>query len=62
MIGLIIEIVILGVVIYAVTTLIPMAPNFARLIQILGIIVALLLIASAFGVMPNGWHSDTRLR
>ena len=48
--------IILGVAVWAITTFIPMDPNFAMLIRVVGIIVALVYVLNAFGVI-GGAHS-----
>lgn len=49
-IALILWLVILGVVCWLVTTYIPMAEPFPRLIIFAGVVIAILLIAHAFGL------------
>lgn len=50
-ISLLIVLVVIGVVIWAVTTFIPMDPNIAMMIRVVGIIIALLYVLNAFGIL-----------
>ena len=54
MIQLIILLALAGLLVWALTTFIPMSPNFARLIQVVAIVLAVLYVLQAFGlfVMP----------
>jgi hypothetical protein len=54
MISLIIWIAILGLIVYAVTTFIPMAPPFKNLIYIIAGICCLLILLNAFGLGDAG--------
>jgi hypothetical protein len=48
---LLLVLVVLGVVVWAITTYIPMTPGIARLIQIVAVIIALVYVLNAFGVL-----------
>lgn len=53
MVEMFIFLVVLGVIVWAITSFIPMDPTIAMIIRVVGIIVALLYVLSAFGVMGN---------
>ncbi len=53
LINLLIVLIVIGVVIWAVTSFIPMDSNIKKLIQITGVVIALLYILSAFGVIHS---------
>jgi hypothetical protein len=53
LISLLIILVVIGVVIWAVTSFIPMEPKIAMLIRVVGILVALFYILQAFGVLAH---------
>lgn len=49
MLGLILYIAIIGLIVYAITTFIPMAPPFQRLIYILAGVACLIILFNALG-------------
>jgi hypothetical protein len=51
MIGLIISLVILGVVLWAVETLVPMDPTIKRVIQVLVVVCVLLYVLRFFAIV-----------
>lgn len=53
LLGLLLVLVVIGVVVWAVTTYIPMSPGIARLIQIVAGVVAIVYVLSAFGVFHS---------
>lgn len=59
LIGLIIVLAIIGLIVWAVTTFIPMPQNIKTLIVVVAGIVALLYVLSAFGIM--GHAGDVRV-
>ena len=54
MIGLIISIALLGLIVWAITTLVPMPPKFVQVIYVIAIVCVVLMVLSAFGLMPAG--------
>lgn len=52
-VSLLIILVVIGVVIWAVTTYIPMDGGIKRLIQIVGVIIAVFIVLNAFGVFGS---------
>lgn len=50
-ISLILTLVLIGVLIWAVTTYIPMDPGIKTLIRVVGIVIALFVVLNAFGVI-----------
>jgi small-conductance mechanosensitive channel len=50
MIGLVLEIVVIGLIVWAVNAWTPIEPIFKRIVLILGVVIAILLVLSAFGV------------
>lgn len=55
MIGLIITIALLGLIVWAVTTYIPMPPPFKTAIYVIAVICLILYVLSAFGLL-GGVH------
>lgn len=55
MIQLIVEVALIGLVVWAIRTLIPMDPKFAQVITVIAVVCAVLLVLSAFGLLPGGW-------
>lgn len=54
LLGLLLELALIGVVTWALTTYIAMPPPFKTLITIVAVLVAVLLVCAAFGVhLPN---------
>jgi len=53
LLSLLLILIVVGVVIFAVTTYIPMDPGIKRLIQIVGVIVCVVIILNAFGVIGS---------
>lgn len=51
LVSLILVLVLIGVLIWAVTTLIPMDPGIKMLIRIVGAVVAVFYVLHAFGIM-----------
>lgn len=51
MIGLLVVLIVIGVLIWAVTTFIPMDSGIRTLIRVVGIVIALLYVLNAFGVL-----------
>lgn len=52
-ISLLVVLIVIGVIIWAVTTFIPMDANIKMLIRVVGVIIALLYILNAFGVIGS---------
>jgi len=59
LLSLLLTLIVIGVLLWAITTYIPMDPGIKRLIQIVGIICAVVYILVAFGVM--GHIGDVRV-
>lgn len=53
LLGLILFLVLIGVLVWAVTTYIPMDPGIKTLIRIVGIVVAIVYVLSALGVFSG---------
>jgi len=53
MIALILVLALVGVLVYAITTLAPMPPEFKRLIVIVAVIACILYCLAAFGVIGS---------
>jgi predicted membrane channel-forming protein YqfA (hemolysin III family) len=53
MIGIILTIAILGLVVYLVTTFIPMPPPFKTVIYVIAVVLLLLYVLSAFGALDT---------
>ena len=54
---LIVYVAIIGLIVWAITTLIPMDPKFKQVIVVIAIVCVVLLVLSAFGLLPS--HIDT---
>jgi hypothetical protein len=59
MITLIVYVAIIGLIVWAITTLIPMDPKFKQVIVVIAIVCVVLLVLSAFGLLPG--HLDTSI-
>lgn len=53
-IGLIVVLALLGLAVWAITTLIPMPPQFHKMIIVVAVIVGVLIVLHAFGLAPSG--------
>lgn len=53
LINLLIILIVIGVVVWAVTTFIPIDSGIKRLIQIVGVVVAVFIVLNAFGVIGS---------
>ena len=62
LIGLIVVLVIVGVILWAINTLIPMDPKVKTIINVIIIIAILLWLLQAFGLLGGGPILGTRLR
>lgn len=56
--ALFLVLIIIGVVIWAVTVYLPMDPAIKRLIQIVGIVIAIIYVLSAFGLFHGASNID----
>ena len=56
LIGLLLTLIVIGVVIWTVTTYIPMDAGIKRLIQIVAVIVAVIYVLNAFGILAHFGH------
>ncbi len=52
LLGLFLAIILIGVIVWAITTFIPIPAQFKQLIMVVGIIVAVLMVLQAFGILP----------
>lgn len=53
LVGLVLVLVVVGVLVYALTTLLPMPPQWAHAIQVLALIVLLLYLVTRFLRVPD---------
>jgi hypothetical protein len=53
-ISLLITLVVIGVIVYLVTSFIPMDAKIAQLIRVVAIIIAVVLVLQAFGLVSGG--------
>lgn len=60
LIGLIVVIAVVGLLVWAITTLVPMPEPFRRAIYVVAVVVLALYVLSAFGLL--GGIGDIRLR
>ena len=58
MIQLIVSIALIGLLVWAITTLIPMPANFSRAINVIALVIVVLLVLQAFGLV----HGVPRIR
>ncbi len=61
MIEIIVTIALVGLVVWAITTLIPMPPRFAQAIYVLAVVFLVLYLLNAFGLYSFGSHGRVRL-
>ncbi len=61
MIEIIVTIALVGLVIWAVTSLIPMPPKVTQAIYVLGVVFLVLYLLNAFGLYSFGSHGRVRL-
>lgn len=54
MIELIVTIALVGLLVWAITTLIPMPPAFSKAIMVLGVVFVVIYVLSAFGLFHPG--------
>lgn len=52
LIGLVVFIIVVGVLLWAVNTYIPMAPPIARILNVVVVLVLILIVLQAFGLLP----------
>ncbi len=52
-ISLLVALIVIGVVIWAVTTFIPMDGNIKMIIRVVGVVIALLIVLNAFGIIGS---------
>lgn len=57
--GLLLTLVLIGFVVWAITTYVPMDAGIKRVIQIVGVVIAVILVLNAFGVV--GGLSETKV-
>ena len=53
-IGLLIAVALIGLVVWAITTLVPMDAKFKQIIYVIAVVVTVLFVLSAFGLLPSG--------
>ena len=54
-IGLLIAVALIGLVVWAITTLIPMDAKFKQIIYVIAVVVTVLFVLSTFGLLPSGF-------
>lgn len=54
LIQLLVSVALIGLVVWAIQTLVPMPEQFKRAVYVIAVIICVLLVLSAFGLLPAG--------
>lgn len=59
---LLVYLALIGLLVWAITSLIPMPAQIAKIIIVVAIIICVLIVLSAFGLLPSGGGQVPQLR